>query len=372
MADLKSIFFSISIIFSCLTACGNSSGAGFQLKGTLEKHPNKWLYLEEIKETTVNKIDSAKTDSQGNFIFTKKVSKKDFYRLKLDQNNMVGIILDPGDEVVYLNNGISLQEIYTLEGTAEGALVLEIKDYKARISKYGDSLNAVLSAIPAESQQAALPGLQDAYENFMTNHHNNLMKLIDKHPDKLGILIAAELIDPEMNFSDYEKLANYLNRSYSYSAVARQIINRAAQLKRTAVGQVAPEIDLPNPDGKNIPLSSLRGKVVLIDFWASWCGPCRKENPNVVNVYNKYKDKGFEVYSVSLDKDKNSWKNAIKQDGLPWKSHVSDLGFWSSSVVSQYGFQGIPYTVLIDKDGKILSKGLRGEKLEERLSVLLK
>jgi len=143
-------------------------------------------------------------------------------------------------------------------------------------------------------------------------------------------------------------------------------------MKATAIGALAPEINLPTPDGKNIPLSSLRGKVVLIDFWASWCGPCRAENPNVVKLYQAKKDQGFDIYSVSLDKDKNAWIKAIEKDGLAWPSHVSDLGYWNSSVVKQYGFQGIPFTVLVDREGKIVAKGLRGPQLEEAVTEYLK
>jgi thiol-disulfide isomerase/thioredoxin len=114
-------------------------------------------------------------------------------------------------------------------------------------------------------------------------------------------------------------------------------------------------------------LSSLRGKVVLIDFWASWCGPCRKENPNVVRLYNQYKAKGFTVFSVSLDQDAEAWKKAIASDGLIWPNHVSDLLGWQTPLVQLYAFEGIPHTVLIDQEGKIIGTGLRGESLEQKL-----
>jgi len=136
------------------------------------------------------------------------------------------------------------------------------------------------------------------------------------------------------------------------------------------IGDIAPQIALPDPSGKVIPLSSLRGKYVLIDFWASWCGPCRGENPNNVRMYNQYKNKGFEIYGVSLDAKKDAWEQAIRQDQLSW-IHVSDLGFWQSSVVSKYGIQSIPYTVLIDKNGRIIAKELRGPSLDAKLQELL-
>ncbi|MDJ1484890.1 TlpA disulfide reductase family protein [Cytophagaceae bacterium DM2B3-1] len=136
-------------------------------------------------------------------------------------------------------------------------------------------------------------------------------------------------------------------------------------------GQKAPEISLPNPQGKVIKLSSLKGKVVLLDFWASWCGPCRQSNPDVVKLYEKYKDQGFTVYSVSLDQNKQKWEQAISKDGLTWENHVSDLKFWYSKAAEDYGIEAIPATFLIDKDGVILDTDLHGKSLENAVKKAL-
>ena len=136
--------------------------------------------------------------------------------------------------------------------------------------------------------------------------------------------------------------------------------------------KVAPEISLKSPEDKTIKLSSLKGKVVLVDFWASWCRPCRDENPNVVKLYNKYKNKGFTVYSVSLDTQMSSWTHAIEEDGLIWPNHVSDLQGWKSFITTLYKFNSIPHTVLVGKDGNIIAEGLRGPELEQKLAEILK
>ncbi|MEL7162585.1 MAG: TlpA disulfide reductase family protein, partial [Bacteroidota bacterium] len=154
-----------------------------------------------------------------------------------------------------------------------------------------------------------------------------------------------------------------------YPATIKSIQSQAKSLETFAIGVEAPDFSGESPEGESISLSSLRGKVVLIDFWASWCGPCRKENPNVVKLYDKYKDAGFEILGVSLDRTKDRWVKAIAADKLEWL-HISDLKGWQSQYARQYGVSSIPQTVLLDKDGNILARNLRGEALQQKLAEI--
>ena len=189
-------------------------------------------------------------------------------------------------------------------------------------------------------------------------------------------LAAVQQLDPEQHFAQYEKVHKALGAAMPNSPYFEIFNKKYEQISKLNAGGDAPEITLSDPNGNPISLSSLKGNIVLIDFWASWCRPCRAENPNVVKAYNKYHDKGFEVFSVSLDglprqaSPKEEWIAAIEKDGLLWKNHVSDLKGWQSSVVPLYGISGIPFTVLIDREGKVLAKNIRGQVLEDKLAEL--
>ncbi|HMP91660.1 MAG TPA: TlpA disulfide reductase family protein, partial [Phnomibacter sp.] len=166
------------------------------------------------------------------------------------------------------------------------------------------------------------------------------------------------------------KFYDTLSPAVKQSFFGKKIGDIVKASKSTEIGNMAPDFTLNNPDGKPVSLSSLRGQYVLVDFWASWCGPCRQENPNVVKAYQAYKSKGFTILGVSLDKDRDPWLEAIKKDKLTWEQ-VSDLKFWQSPVVELYGIRGIPANVLLDKEGKIIAKNLRGADLEAKLAEVL-
>jgi thiol-disulfide isomerase/thioredoxin len=208
-----------------------------------------------------------------------------------------------------------------------------------------------------------------------------------KKPSNAFNLILSSHAMPTMGFENWDsnnlkvlkKVSYAYGSTYKDSPIASRLINQVAQIEvaynqqksNNSSKRIAPEIVLKKPDGSDISLSQLRGKYVMIDFWASWCGPCRKESPNMVRLYNEYKDKGFTIFSVSLDKNVEAWKSAIAKDGLIWPNHGSDLKMWNTPLISLYNFNSIPHTVLVDKEGMIIASGLRGIKLEQKLRELL-
>ena len=199
------------------------------------------------------------------------------------------------------------------------------------------------------------------------------MKVGEQNPHYRSALLGIAFGVMSANKALFKKYATlYIDRFKGENIVLDNFVEQQLVLMRdpAGVGEIATDFSAPTPDGKELSLKDLRGKVVLVDFWASWCGPCRRENPNVVAAYNKFKDKGFDILSVSLDNNRERWLGAIEQDGLVWH-HISDLKGWGSVPAQLYKVTGIPFTMLVDRDGKIIAKNLRGAALEMKLKEVL-
>jgi thiol-disulfide isomerase/thioredoxin len=352
-------------------SCSSKPDQG-EIKGNLLNFKEGYVYLDEITTTAANAKDSVKVDDKGNFTLNFNTKEPSFYRIRLAENNYILLIVNDKEQITFNADANNLGKTAQVKGSKESALLFEATHQLQSNAERLDSLNAVF-----QSQQAnpALDSikfvLQEAY-NKMADAENIFIKsFVDKNSNSMACLAIIDKLTPDEHLDYYKKLDAGLSKSLPNNLYTKMFHDKVVELSRLSIGSAAPEIVLNTPEGKSIALSSLKGKVVLVDFWASWCRPCRAENPNVVKMYNAYKDKGFDIYSVSLDKDKDAWMKAIKDDQLLWPSHVSDLGYWQSSVVKQYNISGIPFTCLIDKDGKIVAKGLRGEEMEIKVKQLL-
>ncbi len=374
---MQKILISLSVILLLSFCDGNKKNSSFQLKGTLSDSKAETLYLEKLGSAKQVIIDSVILDENGNFEFTNYTPKIGFYRIKTNDKNFAMLVLDSADKVTINGSVKDLGNTFKVEGSPETTIFIEYNNLsKSRDIKL-DSLNKAFQLLMETNKMDSkrMDSLSAIFEtpyNSIINQSNILMvDKISKNTNMYSSIMAIQALDPDKYSDLYKSLDAGLSKKFPKDKNVIMFHEVVERMLSTNIGQFAPEISLPSPDGKEIALSSLKGKLVLIDFWASWCGPCRKEMPNVVKIYSKFKNKGFEIYGVSLDQDKEKWMEAITKDGINWPQ-VSDLKYWDNVAAKIYNVQGIPYTVLIDKDGKIIAKNLRGQELEKKIAEVLK
>ena len=378
---MRNLFILIAAAIS-FASCGNSNS----ISGVITGAEGKTIYLESLSDSKVLPIDSTVVGSDGSFSLKSHNNLPlDFYRIYFKEGNFLQLITDSSEQVEIAAEFANLSNA-KVEGSEQ---TVEYMDLVKKWEPMMEKLAEAQAQIDRPSTDPSLDSIQwiakwEAQSAAAQKEANAFIKgWLEKHSASLLAISIVQNLDPRFEFIWYQrvltdtkatcgKLPAYKTLEKLVGQIKNASSSSASSNSNIAVGKLAPEISLPNLNGESKALSSLRGKVILLDFWASWCGPCRRENPNVVAIYKKYSSKGFDVFSVSLDENKSAWEAAIKKDGLIWNNHVSDLGGWRSAVVPIYEIESIPFPVLLDKEGKIVAMGesLRGEGLENELKKL--
>jgi peroxiredoxin len=365
----------IGLLAFCLivvTACKNNDK--FTIEGKFENAvPQSKIYLFGMEKSNAVAIDSTVLSDNGEFKFTRATKGVDFFKVAANEKEYV-IIAKNGDQIK-LSADLNDQSMsYNLSGAEEADKLQTLNTFR---NKYTAKMNAIQAKFEqqVESQpdkrEAIAAQLRPELAQVSDEMVNFILKFANENPKSLTSFYAMNSLNP----ADYEKefieYSDKIKSNFNDNQSVTDFLVRMAKLKSVQIGQMAPAFTMNSIDGKTISLADFKGKYVLLDFWASWCMPCRQENPNVVKAYNTYKDKNFTVFSVSLDKDPKAWAQAVAADKLTW-AHGSELKDFEGPTVRLYQVEAIPSSFILNPEGKIVAKNLRGAELDAFLAKTLR
>ncbi|MBI5541195.1 MAG: AhpC/TSA family protein [Bacteroidia bacterium] len=378
------IFFIGILIF--LYSC-SSSNSGYTITGKVTGGKGKVIFLSSSSKT-----DSVKIEDDNSFSFEGKISEADFFNLYFNKLNPILLYIDSVDNITIETDTTNFANNYKVTGSKTSEQIKELQENLnasfLKIQKFYDEKVVTADSASMDSMRTLFNNESNA---IIVNHRQSVFNFIKNNPSSFACLPAIyqsfdsrnpvfsyEMDAPYFHLIDSALMAKSPNSKHTkeyHSQIVelkQQFAQQQMQNNKAQEGMEAPDFEVPSPEGNMIKLSSFRGNYVLLDFWASWCSPCRQENPAVLQAFNQFQKKGFRVFQVSLDKDKNEWTKAIQKDNLwQWK-HGSDLQYWNCAPAKLYGVQSIPSNFLIDPKGKIVAKNLRGQDLINALTEIYK
>lgn len=368
---MKKFTIILLVAISALTACKDKSRFTISGKLTNAEVKNK-VYLYGMASNNMVLLDSTNLSANGEFKFTNTKPEPDFFRVNYLANEYI-VIAKNGDDVEITADVNDKNQNYTIDGADDAAKLAEFNALKVKhqqkIFEISQQFEQQVEAQP-DKRDDLLQKLTPVYNNALNELNQAIIKFAMDNNKSLVSFYAISLVNPVGNEKAMVDYAEKVDASLRNHAAVKNFVEKVQRLKAVQVGQTAPEFTIPSIDGRQIKLSDYRGKYVLIDFWASWCGPCRQENPNVVKAYQTFRNRNFTILGISLDKDKNAWTQAIKQDNLTW-DQAGELKDFEGDVVRLYQVEAIPSSFLIDPQGKIVARNLREEQLSEFLNKTL-
>lgn len=358
-----------------LSACSRTNQTQ-TVSGKIENGSGKQVDLIGFETGEADTLSTQVLPESGEFSLKVDAGRLAFYQLAVEDKGAIVLAFDSTESPVVEADIKTINKNYSVKGSEDSRRISQLFNKSVVYENKLDSAMKIMRDAAQSGDNAQRLELSVYYNDLRKEYKEYLLNFIDEDTTSAANFSVLQRLDPKQDGKYFIKVRNGLAPRMQGNIFFDQLANNVAKIEHemrmsasVAVGKEAPDIVLPNPDGEEIALSSLRGNYVLVDFWASWCKPCRMENPNVVKLYQKYKDQNFEIYSVSLDKNKDKWLKAIEDDHLNWY-HVSDLQFWNSAAAKLYNVTSIPFTLLIGPDGKIVDKKLRGPALERKLESI--
>ncbi len=368
---MKKLSWLFLMCIGVLAAC--KSNDDFTIEGKFENgDPQAKIYLFALVNNNNIPVDSTVLNDKGEFKFSRSTKAVDFFKVAANQNEYV-VIAKNGDRIK-LHADLNDQSMaYEISGATEADKLQELNTYKnkynARMAEIQANFEKQVSANPDKREMIA-DQLRPELIKVSDDMVNFILKFANENPDALTSFYAMNSLNPSEYEEQFIAYSDKIKSKFNDNQAVTDFLVRMAKLKSVQVGQDAPAFTMNGIDGKPISLADFKGKYVLLDFWASWCMPCRNENPNIVRAYNTYKDKNFTILGISLDKDPKAWEQAIAADKLTW-AHASELSDFEGPTVRLYQIEAIPSSFLIDPTGKIIAKNLRGDELAAFLEKTL-